>query len=68
MPSPVSACTPKGGQKTKMERHNTEYEREESIADRSESIDELAVHSSVIGSEDSNGTEHLRFENASALL
>ena len=27
-------------------------------------IDEFGVHSSVIGSEDSNGTEHLRFENA----
>ena len=31
-------------------------------------IDELTVHSIVIGSEDSNETEHLRFENAIALL
>ena len=57
--------------KHKKERHNTEYERGESITDRSEkqcTTDELGVHSNVIGSEDSNGTEHLRFGNAAALL
>ena len=31
-------------------------------------MEKLTVHSIVIGSEDSNGTEHLRFENAIALL
>ena len=31
-------------------------------------IEELTVHTCDVGSMDSNGTEHLRFENAIALL
>ena len=31
-------------------------------------LEELTVHKIDVGSMDSNGTEHLRFENAIALL